>query len=100
MFLWHNVVEPAFARIPVRHHVAWTVIQVIFRGDPPVRRHRLAPLFTWLWHNVVEPVFGGIRRVHLGGMEQLINRCSGRSAGSFRDIVRARVQGRVSAVEA
>lgn len=63
MWLYENIVKPAFAGIVTYIKVSWTVLKAIFTAVKFVITEVLAPIFMWLWRNVIAPAFAGIKLV-------------------------------------
>lgn len=60
MWLWQNVLVPAWAAITAAVTTANTIISPILNYFAWVIRNILAPVFMFLWHQVVEPAWQGI----------------------------------------
>jgi hypothetical protein len=61
MWLWRNVVSPAFTAIGAAVSFAWTsVIQPTLGFLVAYFRNFVGPTITWLWRNIVSPAFTAI----------------------------------------
>lgn len=64
MWLWQNVMIPAWQGIQTAIQWAWeNIIQPIFTAINDVVTHLLAPVFVWLWQTIITPVWQGIVNV-------------------------------------
>lgn len=64
MWLWQNVMVPAWQGIQTAIQWAWeNIIQPIFTAINDVITHLLAPVFVWLWQTIITPVWQGIVNV-------------------------------------
>lgn len=64
MWLWQNVMIPAWQGIQVAIQWAWeNVIQPIFTAINDVITHLLGPVFQWLWETIIVPAWQGIVQV-------------------------------------
>lgn len=64
MWLWQNVMVPAWQGIQTAIQWAWeNIIQPIFTAINDVVTHLLAPVFVWLWQTIITPVWQGIVNV-------------------------------------
>lgn len=64
MWLWQNVMIPAWQGIQTAIQWAWeNIIQPIFTAINDVVTHLLAPVFIWLWQTIITPVWQGIVNV-------------------------------------
>lgn len=61
LFLWHNVLEPAFTGIAAVATWLWqNVLHPVFTALVFLWQNVLQPAALFLWHNVIEPAFVGI----------------------------------------
>ena len=64
MWLWQNVMIPAWQGIQTAIQWAWeNIIQPIFTAINDVVTHLLAPVFVWLWQTIITPAWQGIVNV-------------------------------------
>lgn len=64
MWLWQNVMIPAWQGIQTAIQWAWeNIIQPIFTAINDVVTNLLAPVFVWLWQTIITPVWQGIVNV-------------------------------------
>ena len=59
MWLWNNIISPAFTGIKFVISLAWAYIQIVFKLWQIVFR-AVGAVVMWLWNNVVSPAFQGI----------------------------------------
>ncbi|AON97311.1 tail length tape measure protein [Gordonia phage Hedwig] len=62
VWLWQNVIQPAWTGIQAAVSFAWGVIKGIFSVFMSVLRV-VGTVVMWLWNNVVTPAFNGIKAV-------------------------------------
>ncbi|QPL13965.1 tape measure protein [Gordonia phage Blino] len=60
MWLWRNVVTPAFNGIKMVIGVAWNVIKFFFGLWVGLFRNVIGPVVMWLWNTVIGPAMRGI----------------------------------------
>lgn len=61
LWLWHNVVEPAFKGIAAAIAFAWHyIVHPVLEALRWFIENVVAPVISWLWHNVIQPAFNGI----------------------------------------
>lgn len=63
MWLWKNVITPAWQAISFAIKVAWGIIKIIFAAIKFYVEKVLAPVFLWIWKNIVVPAFNAIKSV-------------------------------------
>lgn len=61
MWLWHNVIQPAWNGIMAAVRVAVVIIKAQIEAAITVFKV-IATVATWLWKNIIVPVFNGIRK--------------------------------------
>lgn len=60
LWLWQNVIKPAWEGIKVAIDIAWQVIKLIFEALKFYITVIVAPTVLWLWNNVIKPAWAGI----------------------------------------
>ena len=60
MWLWNNVITPAFEGIKRVISVWWTVVSTYFKIWWSIITNVVAPVVMWLWNNVIKPAWNGI----------------------------------------
>lgn len=68
MWLWRNVISPAFTAIGEAVKVGVGVARVAMTVIVAYWRNVVAPVVTWLWRNIVAPAFSAIGQVIKAGM--------------------------------
>lgn len=61
LWLWRNVVQPAFGAIGRIIQAAWAVIRVVFAAWVSYLKTFVFPTIRFLWEKVVQPVFNALR---------------------------------------
>lgn len=61
VWLWKNVVTPAWLAMRAVFTGAWVVIKAVFTAIVWYVKNALAPVISWLWKNVVVPAWNGIK---------------------------------------
>ena len=62
LWLWHNVIEPAFNAIGAVFDVWWAGAKIVFEAWK-IAIGVIVDVVMWLWHNVIEPAFNAIGSV-------------------------------------
>jgi hypothetical protein len=62
MWLWHNVIDPAFAAIGFVFQLWWAGVQIVWAAFK-IALDAAGGVVLWLWHTIFEPAFAAIGAV-------------------------------------